>query len=288
LVTQLHRLRTWDSGYAAVYTRLAHRFPNATRDIPKSEYQRNGTPSTSFFQQAAPAYSYQTTTVPPPPPVPPTSYAYSAAPQPQAPPPTQQWAARAPEPAPAVPSATGGTSSFFQPRQHMEGCSFCLQPDHCICLCPIAMDYVHSGCATVIEDKICLPNRQRIPNDRTGRGLKASIDQWLTSQNPPTPTQAHVVYAPSPPPPPPDQRAPPARIEEIAETNILQIAQVTQVQTQGQEQYEDENLDIFQVFAAEKKKRESKATKVLELANPPPAEPADATATPTTRPTPQY
>jgi hypothetical protein len=39
LVTQLHGLRAWDSSYAAVYARLAHRFPNATRDIPKPEYQ---------------------------------------------------------------------------------------------------------------------------------------------------------------------------------------------------------------------------------------------------------
>jgi hypothetical protein len=61
-------------------------------------------------------------------------------------------------------------------------------------------------------------------------------------------------------------------IEEVAETNILQIAQVTQVQMQGQEQCKDEDLDIFQVFMAEKKKRENKATKVLKLTNPLPAE----------------
>jgi hypothetical protein len=115
----------------------------------------------------------------------------------------------------------------------MEGCSFCLQPDHCIHLCQIAIDYVHSGRMTVIEDKICLPNGQQIPNDRTGQGLKASIDWWLISQNPPVPTQAHVIYAPSPPLPLPEQQMPPACIKEVAETNILQIVQVTQVQNQG-------------------------------------------------------
>jgi hypothetical protein len=207
LVTQLHGLRTWDSSYAAVYARLAHRFPNATRDIPKPEYQRNGSTSTSYLHQAAPTYSYQTTAAPPPPP--PTAYTYPAAPQPQPTPPTQQWTARAPEPTPAVPPAAGGASSFFQPRPRMEGCSFCLQPDHRIRLCPIAMDYVYSGRATIVEDKICLPNRQRVPNDRSGRGIKASIDRWLTSQNPLVPAQAHVVYTPSPPPPPLEQRAPP-------------------------------------------------------------------------------
>jgi hypothetical protein len=195
---------------------------------------------------------------------------------------------RAPEPALAVPLAVGSASSFFQPRLRMEGCSFCLQPDYRIRLCPSAMDYICSGRATIVDDKICLPNGQCIPYDRSGRGIKVSIDRWLTSQSPPAPTKAHIVYTPSPPPPPEQCTPPPVHIEEVAETNILQITQVMQVQTQGQEQYEDEDLDIFQVFMAKKKKRKSKVTKVLELANPPPAEPADATATPTTRPTPQY
>jgi hypothetical protein len=150
------------------------------------------------------------------------------------------------------------------------------------------MDYVHSGHMTVIEDKICLPNGQQIPNDRTGQGLKASIDRWLTSQNPPVPAQAHIVYTPLPPPPPPEPHAPPARIKEVTETNILQITQVTQVQTQGQEQCEDEDLDIFQVFAAKKKKHKNKVTKVLELANPLPAEQVDATTTHATWPASQY
>jgi hypothetical protein len=74
----------------------------------------------------------------------------------------------------------------------------------------------------------------------------------------------------------------------VAKTNILQITQVTQVQTQKPVQHEDEDLDIFQVFAAEKKKRENKAAKVLELTNPPPPEQADATTTHATRSAPQY
>ena len=151
------------------------------------------------------------------------------------------------------------------------------------------MDYVYLGCVMIVEDKICLLNRQCIPNNRSGWGLKASIDQWLTSQNPLVPAQAHVVYTPLPPPPPLEQCAPPpARIKEVAETNILQIAQVMQVQTQKPVQCEDEDLDIFQVFVAEKKKRENKATKVLELANPPPPEQADTTTTHATRSAPQY
>jgi len=206
-VTQLHGLRTWDSSYATVYARLAHQFPNATGDIPKPEYQRNGSTSTSYLHQAAPTYLYQTMATPPPPP--PMAYTYPAAPQPQPTPPTQQWTAHAPEPMPTVPPAASGVSFFFQPRPCLEGCSFCLQPDHHIRLCPIAMDYVYSGHATIVEDKICLPNRQRVPNDRSGRGIKASIDRWLTLQNPLMPAQVHIVYTPSPPPPPLEQCVPP-------------------------------------------------------------------------------
>jgi hypothetical protein len=140
----------------------------------------------------------------------------------------------------------------------MKGCSFCLQPDHHIYLCPIAMDYVFFGRAIVVEDKICLSNGQHIHNNRSGQGIKVSIDRWLTSQNPP-------------PPPPKQHTTPPAYIREVAETNILQIAQITQVQTLRKEQCEDKDLNIFQVFTAKKKKRESKAIKVPELANPLPA-----------------
>jgi hypothetical protein len=61
-----------------------------------------------------------------------------------------------------------------------------------------------------------------------------------------------------------------------------------QVQTQKPVQCEDEDLNIFQVFAAEKKKCENKATKVLKLANPPPPEQANTTTTHTTRSAPQY
>jgi hypothetical protein len=125
LVTQLHGLRMWDSSYAAVYAQLAHRFPNTTRDIPKPEYQRNSSTSTSFLHQAAPTYLYQTTAAPPPPPL--TAYTYPAASQPQPLPSMQQWAACALEPMPAVPPAAGGVSSFFQPCPYMEGCSFCHQ-----------------------------------------------------------------------------------------------------------------------------------------------------------------
>ena len=131
-------------------------------------------------------------------------------------------------------------------------------------MCQVAMDYVLTGRAKVVEDKIHLPNGQVVPNDGTGWGIKASIDLWLTSQTPPAPAQTHIVYTPSPPP---EQRAaPPTRIEEVAEANILQI---TEVQPQVQEQCEDKDLNIFQVFAAEKKKRDNRAAKIPKLANPP-------------------
>jgi hypothetical protein len=149
-------------------------------------------------------------------------------------------------------------------------------------MCQVAMDYILTGHAKVVEDKIRLPNGQVVPNDGTGRGIQASIDLWLTSQTPPVPAQTHIVYMPSPPPE--QHAAPPTQIEEVAKANILQI---TEVQPQVQEQCEDEDLDIFQVFAAEKKKCDNRAAKIPELANPPQEDKSPA-ATPYAKPAPQY
>jgi hypothetical protein len=68
---------------------------------------------------------------------------------------------------------------------------------------------------------------------------------------------------------PPLQHAPPAaHIEEVTETNILQVTQITQVLEQ--DQCEDNGLDIFQVFAAKRKKRDGKAAQLADLTEAPP------------------
>jgi hypothetical protein len=155
-------------------------------------------------------------------------------------------------------------------------------------MCPLAIEYVRTGHAKIIDDKMCLPNKQPIPNDGSGRGIKAGIDAWLTSQATPTPPPPRVAYAPPPPPPLSKQHAPPAaHIEEVTEANILQVTQITQ--TPEQDPSEDSGLDIFQVFAAEKKKRDSKAYQPAKLAEVPPMDqPPMPSDSHTTRPTMQY
>jgi hypothetical protein len=191
----------------------------------------------------------------------------------------QQWAAHATEPIPLVPSATSGMPSFFQPYLHSDACSFYLQPSHHIHMCQVAMDYVLTGHVKVVEDKIHLPNRQVVPNDGTRQGIKASIDLWLTLQTPPASAQIHIVYMPSPLLPLEQYAAPPTQIKEVAKANILQITKVMQVQPQVQEQCENEDLNIFQVFAAKKKKCDNRVAKIPKLTNPP-QEDKSPTATP--------
>jgi hypothetical protein len=70
------------------------------------------------------------------------------------------------------------------------------------------------------------------------------------------------------PPPLPKQCAPPAaHIKEVTKANILQVTQITQ--TLEQDPSKDSGLDIFQVFAAEKKKHDSKVYQPTKLAKVP-------------------
>jgi hypothetical protein len=86
-----------------------------------------------------------------------------------------------------------------------------------------------------------------------------------TAQAASTPPPLCTVYALLPPPP---QHAPPAaHIQEVAETNILQVMQI--MQAPEQDQHEDNGLDIFQVFATEKKKYNGKAAQLADLTEAP-------------------
>jgi hypothetical protein len=270
LIGQLHGLDTRDSAYAAGYARLAHHFPNAAKVVPKPKYWQ-AAPSTFLHQivPPAPAY-YQAAPAPAPAPAP---YVYQAAPPP--PPPARSWGMHA---STSAPQPLDGAASFFRTQPYIEGCSFCLQPNHRIWMCPVANEYVRTGRVKVVGDKLRLPNNQRIPNDSSGRGIKASIDAWLTSQAAAqaasVPPPSHPAYAP-PLPPPPLQHAPPAaHIEEVTKTNILQVTQITQAPEQ--DQHEDDSLNIFQVFAAKRKKCDGKAVQLVDLteALPPDKPPA--------------
>ena len=169
LIHQLHSLSVREKSYTSVYARCAHRFPNAVRDVPKPEYSAG---------YSTAAYSYQTT----------------------APPPltTQTWLPHAttstqPSPLPPPSSAAINTAaSFFRTNPRPDGCSFCALIGHRIRECKTAEEYVRSGRATVIGNRIHLPNGQPVPNDGTGRGIKASIDTWLASQSAPAPPPAQT------------------------------------------------------------------------------------------------
>src|SRR6266581_2674227 len=145
-----------------------------------------------------------------------------------------------------------------------------------------AGEYVNSGHATIINDRIHLPNCQPIPFDSSRRGLQASIDLWLTSQMPAsTLSQAHAGFARETPPHFDSRNTPTSCIEEVIESHILQVKEADT----PQEEEEEFSHDIFEVFAAKKKKRGDKATKVPKLATPPPTTPAPAASATSLGPT---
>jgi hypothetical protein len=151
LLRRMRGLSVRDETYAKLYTRCAKRFPNIALLLPKPPFAQpmpEPAPTASF--------SVQTPTVPP-----------SSVPQP--------W------PAP-IPSSTSNPPSFFRSRTRPEGCAFCLQSGHRVRECSIGQEYVRLGHALVLGDRLSLPNRQQIPNDGTGRGLKHGIDAWLATR----------------------------------------------------------------------------------------------------------
>ena len=258
MIGQLHDLSVRDKEYAILYAQCVSRFPNAITDIPKPEY-RTG-PSTV-------AYLYQ-----------------APAPLPPAP---QQWNAQAtaPAPAPAPQIANASTiTSFFQTPPLSDGCAFCTTQDHRLRQCSSAKEYLVSGRASLVGDRIHLPNGQPIPFDGTRQGLKASIDMWLTTQNALTTAQTRTVFARDAPPHFDSHNTSNSRIEEVIESHILQVREATA----PDDDEEEFSHDIFEVFAAEKKKRENKSSKALELSVPPPSTQASASGSGNIRPNMQY
>ena len=224
LVKQLHTLTVWDSDYASLYACCAHRFPNAIRDIPKPEYRSPPPLATSYTFQAVPPS--QPTILP-------------------------MWTTAVPEQAP-LPTASASSSAapFFRPRPRMEGCAFCRQSGHQLRECRAAEEYVDSGHAWIIHNRICLPNGQPVPNDGTRRGLKVGIDTWLASQSAaPPPAQARAIFTRDPPAPP-DTHSSSSRIEEVVESHLLQVSAVSPLEPD--QLSEPGPCDIFDVFATER------------------------------------
>ena len=237
LIYKLHSLSVRDFAYKQAYARCARRFPDALRGIPEPGY-RDAPPTA--------AYSYQ----------------------PAAPPPAlQPWSAPAPTlVSPAANANANAIASFFRTTPRPETCAFCTAPDHRLRQCPIANEYLVSGRASIVGDRMHLPNGQPIPFDGTRRGLKASIDSWLISQTTSAPpiTQTRTVFTQDPPPHLDSRNTSSSRIEEVMESHILQVKDAAT----SDEDEDKFSQDIFKVFATEKKKRGAKAP---ELSAPPPA-----------------
>jgi hypothetical protein len=113
-------------------------------------------------------------------------------------------------------------------------CAFCTQKGHCLYECLAAEEYIDSGRAVIVNHWIHLPNGQPVPNDGTGQGIKASINNWLTAQYP-----SQVV-------------APTAWVEEVVEAHILQVAEFSL--PLPNDKSEDEVMNIFEVFTTQKRK----------------------------------
>jgi len=244
LIYQLHALLPHDPKYAFVYARCAACFPNHMMSIPRPEYQTD----------TAAAYSY------------------SALPPPLLP----MWSmpATAPVLTPAAPAANAATTTpfFFSPCPEL--CAFCHAKGHWLCSCTSANKYLQTRCASWINNRLHLPNGQPVPFDSMRRRLKASIDAWLTAQSSAalSPAQTQAILA-CDPPPHLDLHNASTRIEEVIESHILQVWEVT---TPDKEVFLQ---DIFKVFATEKTKCPGKASKFSTPPPPPPA-PAPLTSAP--------
>ena len=249
LVKHMRGLSVHEEAYAMLYTRCTLRFPSIVQLLPKpllTQPTRPPAPAASFSMQ-----------VPTPPSS--TQHPWPITSIPQSP-----------------PQVASNPTSFFRTRARSDGCAFCSQTSHRVRECPSAQEYVRTGRALILEDRLSLPNGQQIPNDGTGCRLKHGIDTWLTAQAQvnSTPIQQVSLTHDTPPhlPTKRDSRVPSAHIEEVTEAHIVQI-----IDDDDHSDSDDEDpIDFFQVFATERKKRESRRSKLPEFQSPTP--PAKSTS----------
>jgi len=242
LIRQLYNCLVRDPEYISLYLKCLLRFPDVAREIPKPEHWR---------EPLSVAYSYQAVPL-----VAPTQ---------------QHWSMHAltPPQVSAHPPPVASLADLFF-CSCLTGCIFYRHQGHQIRVCRATEDYVRSSHTTVIDDHLHLPNFQPIPNNGTRRGIKASLNTWLAVQTMPTPTptppaaQTHVVFAQDTQYPDPHS-LPPSRIEEIVKTHVLKVREVSDAE-EGEETATPH--DIFEVFAAEKKRCDSRLSKVPELTAP--------------------
>ena len=121
---------------------------------------------------------------------------------------------------------------------------------------------MRSGHTLVLGDRLCLPNGQQIPNDGIRRGLKHGIDTWLVVQDQVAPAPAHhVAFVREAPlhhiPTNHDNRVPSVRIDEVKEAQVIN--------NEGTESDDENVFDFFQIFVTEKRKRETRRSRLPEL-----------------------
>jgi hypothetical protein len=254
LITKLHGLSVRDPTYAVLYVQCKHRFPQVAQDLVRPE-----------LFQAASIVAYQA-------------------------PASQAWIQPATTPAPT--SAVGtAPSSFFRHPPHTDGCAFCAQRGHMVRSCPAAEEYVCTGCALIKNDHLHLPTGESILNDGSGHGLKSAIDSWLAANGTARPGEPLT--------PPPSQAVPVLQLgahpRSMLSFEAVWLATPCAYVMPVADPEDDsdsstgELYDMYEVFAAERKKRESKPSRP-PVATPAPAPPpTPPVAPPVGHPcTPQY
>jgi hypothetical protein len=274
LMDKLHGLSIRDRNYAVHYARCVHRFPNVAQSLPKPDLCQS-TQSYAFqnptvFQNSAP---YQN----------PPAFQNQAIFQNPAPPaaaPRQPWADRAaPPPPPAVPD-----SAFYQSR-----CMFCSQTTHRIRECPIAHEYVRTGRAVIINNRIHLPNGQPIPSNVAGWNLQAKIDACIAGTTATAPTQPQASDSAPTRDSLPHSAHSLEIVREVVYGESVRQAHIVEVQDVEED---DEDTDLFEVYATERRKRNKKALQLPEFARPEeseelvPALPRETLSTPPPQETP--
>ena len=246
---KMHGLSIRDRSYALLYARCAHRFPEVARNIEKPKMSQSQSSSYAFQNPTAP-------TIPLP-----------------HQPPHQPWSERS---AP-VPPPVASKPTFLRSR-----CMFCSQFEHRIKECPIAHEYCRTGKAVVIGNQIHLPNGQPIPPNIIGRNLQEKIDAWIAGT---------VASAPTQPSEPTFVRETPPHathsFEIVTDKSYgqpVQRAHIAEVldsasEDEWEQSGDDEDPDIFEVYATERRKRAAKASQLTEFTLP--KEP-DESAAPTT------
>ncbi|KAF8257113.1 hypothetical protein EI94DRAFT_1819005 [Lactarius quietus] len=237
IITQLRPLSPSDPTYTSLYARCLHRYPAIAQTLQKPDYGYRS----AFTLSAPPSF---TPSAPP-----------SFAPQ-------QPWLKR-PHVPPPVPSNTSATKASFFRRDLPNRCAFCQNPGHRVRRCPVAKEYFDTGQITIINERIFLPNSQPVPNDGSNCGLQHSIDAWLAKQSssgnssaardsPPHTTfivQTHGDYQPP-----------------VTRAHVEEISELESSVSDSESELEEDGLDIFGVFATERKKKRAKAAKLPELA----------------------